>query len=288
MPYELIITEKPDAAKKIAEALADGKAIRKKDGTVSYYQATHGSKDIVVASAVGHLFTVAEENKSFKYPVFDIVWKPSSEVNKKSAFSKKYATVLKKLSKDADSFTVACDYDIEGEVIGLNVIKYICKQKDARRMKFSTLIKEDVQDAYAHASPTIDWGQANAGKTRHELDWLYGINLSRALTLAIRKAGRFKILSAGRVQGPALKIIVDKEKEIRAFVSEPYWQLLLHASSHGAIIEAMHEKDKFTVKDEAQAVHDRCKGKPCVVGAVDRNEFSSPPPLPFNLGGLQT
>src|SRR3989344_5380870 len=115
MPGELIITEKPSAALKIAEALADSKIEnRKKDG-VNYYTFSRGGKHITVVPAVGHLFTVAEKKKSFKYPSFELEWKPVADVDKKAAYSKQYLDVIKKLAKDADSFTVACDFDIEGE-----------------------------------------------------------------------------------------------------------------------------------------------------------------------------
>src|SRR3989338_9963706 len=137
--YELIITEKPNAASKIAEALAEGKPIKESMNTVPYYKVTRGKKDIVVACAVGHLYGLDQEKPSWKFPVFDIHWQPAYESKKNAAFSKNYLMTIKKLSKDAKEFTVATDYDVEGEVIGLNIIRSICRQKDASRMKFSTL-----------------------------------------------------------------------------------------------------------------------------------------------------
>jgi DNA topoisomerase-1 len=86
-----------------------------------------------------------------------------------------------------------------------------------------------------------DWGQAYAGETRHILDWLYGINLSRALMSAIKTTGSFKLLSIGRVQGPALKIIVDREREIENFKPEPYWQIFARVEKH----EFKHPTDIF-------------------------------------------
>jgi DNA topoisomerase-1 len=289
MTYELIITEKPTAAKKIAEALADGKALHMNSPTkVPYYKITHGKKDIIVACAVGHLFSVAEKKKSFLYPSFDIEWQPTSDIDKKSAFSKKYVTTLKQLSKDAKEFTVACDYDIEGEVIGLNIVRYICKKKDARRMKFSTLLKEDLIEAYKNVSPTLDWGQALAGETRHYLDWMYGINLSRALTIALKKAGMFKILSTGRVQGPALKIIVEREEEIAAFKSQPYWQVSLKGEKHGDVMEFFHQAGDIWEKPKAETIIKKCKGQPACVAGVTAAESKLKPPFPFDLGTLQT
>ena len=104
--YELIITEKPNASKRIADALADGKAIKENLNGVPYYKVTHGNKDIVVACAVGHLYGLAEKGKkTWDFPVFDIEWKPAADINKKSAFSKKYLTVIKKLAKEANELS---------------------------------------------------------------------------------------------------------------------------------------------------------------------------------------
>ena len=289
--YELIVTEKPNASKKVAEALADGKPQKKDIAGIPYYVVNHEGKEIVIGCAVGHLFGLAEKEKSkgFKYPIFDIQWTPSYEMNKDSAFTKKYYDALKKLSKDADTVTVATDYDVEGEVIGLNIVRYICKKKDARRMKFSTLTKEDLVEAYHKASPKLDWGQAEAGETRHFLDFFYGINLSRALTSAIKTAGMFKILSTGRVQGPALKIVADREREILAFKPVPYWQIELQAKLKAAEIVAWHEADKFWEKKQADDVMTKVAGqKKGTVTKLHKEQFKQSPPMPFDLTSLQT
>jgi len=288
MSYELLISEKPNSAKKIAEALADGKVIKESLNGVPYYRVTHKNKDIVIGAAVGHLYSVAEKIKGkWTYPVFDIEWKESSEVSKGAAYIKKYVTTLKKLAKDANEFTVCTDLDIEGETIGMNIIKFICKQKDANRMKFSTLTKPDLVKSYETKSPHLEWGLANAGETRHFLDWMYGINYSRALSLAIKNAGQFKIISIGRVQGPALKILVDKEEDIKKFVPEPYWQIELHGKAKNSDIIANHKTDKFWKKDEAQKVHNNCKGKKAVVKDITKTRFKQEPPVPFDLTSLQ-
>ena len=288
MAYELIITEKPQAAKKIAEALADNKPNKKSDKGVPYYELRHKGKKMVVACAVGHLYMVSEKNKGkWVYPVFEIEWVPTSKAQKNASFTSKYLSILKKLAKDADKFTVACDFDIEGEVIGYNVIRFACKQKDARRMKFSTLTKGALEKSYENVSKTLDWGQANAGVTRHELDWYYGINLSRALTLAIKSTGMFKILSSGRVQGPALKIIVNKEKEILAFVPKPYWEITLDGNLNNENINAIHKEDKFWEKDKADSVMEKTKGHDGSIKEVTKKQFSQTQPTPFDLTTLQ-
>ncbi|MBN2458306.1 DNA topoisomerase I [Candidatus Woesearchaeota archaeon] len=301
MSYELIITEKPQAAKKLADALSDGMPVKENISRVPYYKLTHSGRDIVIGCAVGHLFTVAEKKPAVKsgakgkktgngwtYPVFDVEWVQSSKTSKASAFTSRYVNALKSLSKDADIFTVACDYDIEGEVIGYNVIKHICKRDDAKRMKFSTLTKAELQRSYENASKNIDWGQAKAGLTRHELDWYYGINLSRALTIAVKNAGSFKILSSGRVQGPALKILVEKEKEIQAFKPVPFWQIELNGIADGQQIAAWHKEDKFWDKDKADSVMENTKGHDGRISDIEKKQFNQSPPFPFDLTTLQT
>ncbi len=302
--YELIIAEKPSAAKKIEEALSTSKIIINKNQGVTSYLILHDNKDIVVANAVGHLYGLKQKSGTKKeYPVFDIEWVESSEVNKNSAFTKKYLSRIKKLAKNAKEFTIATDYDIEGEVIGLNLIKFACKQKDANRMKFSTTTKADLLKAYDDKKNTLDWGQAFAGETRHKLDWYYGINISRALTNAISAQGRFKLMSTGRVQGPLLKLLVDKEKSIKEFIPVPYWEssieilkcsinpsdLLAPAKARDKLsLIAFHEKNKFFDKKEIDKVTKKLASiKEVTVNKIGKKEFKQTPPNPFDLTSLQ-
>src|SRR3989338_370308 len=213
--YELVITEKPQAALKISSAL--GKSVKRDFHGIPYYEVSRDKRKIIVACAVGHLFTLKQMSGS-GFPVFDIKWVPNF-MAKKNDFTKKYYDAILKLAKEAGSITIATDYDVEGEVIGMNVVRFICGQKDASRMKFSTLTEEELNKSYEEKSSSLNWGQAIAGETRHYLDWFYGINLSRALMNAVKSAGAFKIMSIGRVQGPALRLVVEKEKEISAFKS---------------------------------------------------------------------
>ena len=283
---ELIVTEKPSAALKIAAALADGKPTKKTVNRVAYYELLHRGRPLLVVCAVGHLYTVAEKDKKgWTYPTFSVEWKTSAEVNKSSAFTEKYLNVIKKLARDAESFTVATDFDIEGEVIGFNIIRLACHQKDARRMKFSALTTKELKDSYEQAHPHLEWGLVEAGLARHELDFFYGINISRALTLAIKNTtGMFKILSSGRVQGPSLKILADREKEIRAFVSTPFWQLELKTQNG---LSAFHQQDKFWEKGQAQTAFQKVKGKAASVARLDTKQYEQRPPHPFDLTALQ-
>ena len=287
---ELIITEKPSSAKKVAEALAEGKLEKKKSKKSFYYEFTRGKKKIYVTPAVGHLFGLVEKKKhGWTYPVFDIEWHPSYESGEAAGYTKDYVDTIAAVAKKADEFTIACDYDVEGEVIGWNIIRFICRQKDANRMKFSTLTKPDLIEAYEKKLHHLDWGQAHAGETRHELDWFYGINLSRALTTAVKAAGSFKVMSSGRVQGPALKLLADREAEIHAFLPTPYWELWLHAQHEKQPIEAQHHEGKFLKEDVAKKILTKIKDeKNCAVQKVERIKRLQAPPYPFDLTTLQS
>jgi DNA topoisomerase-1 len=187
MSYVLIITEKPSAAKKIAESLAEGKIkILKKKG-VEYYYFERNGKPHVVAPAVGHLFNLSSTSKKWFYPVFDYEWKPSYLVNKSSLFSKRYFNVLKELGTGASDVIIATDYDNEGEVIGYNILRFLLNRKDAKRMKFSTLTKEELVYSYKNAMKTLDWGQLEAGLARHEIDWLWGDKLNKSIDFIFEK-----------------------------------------------------------------------------------------------------
>ena len=282
----LIITEKPAAAEKIAAALsgATDKKITNKD-KVSYYEFYKGSRRYIVGCAVGHLFGIQQIAKRGPFPNFEVEWQPAHQKGK-SSFTKKYLAVLKKLAKEADEFIVATDFDVEGEVIGWNVVRFVCKQKDAKRMKFSLLTKEALDESFENLLPSLNWGAAFAGETRHYIDWFYGINLSRGLMKALSSTGTFRILSIGRVQGPALKIIVDKERIIDAFVPEPYWNIFLQVKDvKNQKLEVKHPRDIFKKSELLKFKH--LQGKSGVASTTIK-ENTVAAPTPFDLTTLQT
>lgn len=282
--YKLVITEKPQAAAKISAALSEGKDNKLVRNKVSYYELERNGERVVVCCAVGHLFSVSQNVKGSDYPIFDIDWHPNFEINKKD-FTKNYYDVIKWLVRGAGEIIVATDFDIEGEVIGYNIIRYIAGQNDAKRMKFSSLTAEELKESYDKRLPTIEWGQAIAGETRHFLDWMYGINLSRALMSSIKKAGKFRIMSIGRVQGPTLNFIVDKELKIKAFKPTPYWQVFLNVSDGKNELEVKHNKD-IIKKDDLEKFKE-LEGKNAIANTI-KTKQTIIPPAPFDLTTLQT
>jgi DNA topoisomerase-1 len=288
MGYTLIICEKPTASERIAHALAEGKPRKLQRAGAPYYRLTRGGREIVVVPAVGHLFvlTEAESRAKWHYPVFDVKWIPTIQ-DKNNRWATKYFRNIEGLVKGASEFISACDYDTEGSVIGFNIIRFIASARDGRRMKFSTLTPGDLVEAYERASPHLDFPQIEAGLARHQMDWLFGINLSRALTLALEHLGGYWILSTGRVQGPTLKILEDRQREIEAFRPKPYWELELHAEVDGRDLLASHVRDKFWKRDEAESILRKCRGKDGTVAGVEKREVRQNPPFPFDLTSLQ-
>jgi len=281
----LIITEKPSVAQRIASSI--GRAKKLSRGHVPYYAVG----DVIVAPTVGHIYGLGEKKgRGWSYPVFDIEWTPSYKINKASEFTKEYLNTLEVLAKDCSSFINACDYDIEGEVIGFNVIRFACDAEpfgnNVHRMKYSTLTEESIRKAYNNLEP-INRGMANAGIVRHTLDWFWGINLSRALSLAIRRARAYTVLSIGRVQGPALKLLTKRESEIRKFKPVPYWMLELIVLKDKKTISAFHKDDKIWDEENAKKIKAAC-GNKATVSKVDRKKAEHKPPAPFDLTTLQT
>lgn len=277
---ELIVAEKPRVAEKIALALGE-KVVRKSYEGVSYFETEHGGKPVTVAPAVGHVYTLVEKERSRGYPVFDIEWVPAYVASKEAAYTRAYVELLQKLAKKAEIFVSACDYDIEGSTIAYNVFRFATTLREGRRMKFSALTKEDLLGAYEERGD-FDYNNAYAGETRHIVDWYYGINLSRALMGALRAAHKYKIMSIGRVQGPALSMLSSLEKDIRAFVPTPYWELTAMIKG----VEFMHRTARFLEEPAAEAALGRTSPDG-VVSLVESREQEIPAMPNFDLTSLQ-
>jgi DNA topoisomerase-1 len=284
--YALTICEKPDAAKKIARAIGDDFREEWIDG-VQVYVSRFRNRTFVVCYAMGHLYTLEDPiGNRHVYPVFKLEWVAMQKKFK----VKKIIEVVRKLSKDASSFVNACDFDQEGEVIGYNILKYACgnKHEQAYRAKFSTLTDEELRNAFESMRQGIGDGLANAGRARHVLDFLYGVNLSRALSESVyRSSKQFRNLTIGRVQGPTLSFVVEREVEIGTHLPIPYWQITAEFEKDGKEFGASYEREKVATLAEAEEIVSACKGKDGRVADVKDERVSQKPPFPFNLGDLQ-
>jgi len=288
--YALVICEKADAAKRIAEALGnnidafDTKGIR-------FYFVSNNERKFVVCSALGHLYSLGNCRKDRKvYPVFDLMWLPLNDIDKNKANVIERIKVIEEMAKNATEFINACDYDVEGSTIGFNILKYACKVdfQDVLRAKFSTLTRDELREAFKNLKKGIDEGLVKAGITRHIVDYLWGINLSRILISSLQHTQYGGgALSIGRVQGPTLKFIVDREIEIESFVTRPYWTLNALIEYDKVKAYASYFRDRITKEKEALMISKENEGEMGVVNEVKRTRVELKAPTPFNTGDLQ-
>jgi len=294
MQKTLIICEKPSASLHLAEALGKSNNIRKRiKNEMPYYEVQTDNKEITICSAIGHFYGVDSKDKIGRsyYPIWDYTWRPLYEIERNHNKQKNWIDTIGNLAKECDSFINACDYDIEGSLIGYMVLKYACNGVDkiAKRMKFSTLTEKDLKKAYNNPDPKLDFPMINAGMCRHEVDWIYGINLSRALTeSAKRYSNRYFTLSTGRVQGPTLKFLVEREKEIITFVPVPYWTIEACVDVNGNLINVDYEKEKIASIEEGENVVRITEDKYGIIDDLETKRYNLSPPTPFDISALQS
>ncbi len=286
---KLILAEKPSVAVRVAMSLGDSRPHTETINGVRYFIVQKGEDTLFITAAAGHLFTLTQTGPS-KIPTFDIEWAPSYKVNKGAYFTKKYLDAIESVGQKCSFFINACDYDLEGTVIGTNIIKHIINKNvnseisgsNVMRMRFSTTTNIDLLNAYENLN-SYDSQNFDAGETRHRVDWMWGINLSRALMRALSSRGIHKTLSIGRVQGPALGILSRKEIDIKNFVSKPYWKVV--ATVRGINFDP--KENEIYEKSAAEKAFDNVNSGIAEVKKVERLEKSGRPFPPFDLTSLQ-
>jgi len=287
----LVVTEKPSSAKRIAEALADNGSEVGRVGEVTYYIARKGNNELIVVPALGHLYSIVQAGGGWTYPVYEMRWVPVHQAVKGHSRARAHIEAFTRLGRGASSYVSACDYDNEGSLIAYNVLKYAVGDNAlsrSSRMLYSTLTKDDLNRSWENRLDTLDYTVIAAGKARHETDWLYGINLSRALTLAVRRAsGSHRTLSIGRVQGPTLGFVKQREDEINRFVPVPYWRVQAETVIGGEVYPMEYEKPRLERESHAKELASACRDGEGIVKEVKEETERRLPPPPFNLGDLQ-
>jgi DNA topoisomerase I len=276
----LIVAEKNISARRIAEILGEGKKITEhRDAGVS----TYSFGDITSVGLRGHVVEIDFEPgysnwRSEQYT-------PRSLIDAKTIkvpTEKKIVALLQKLARKADRVTIATDFDTEGELIGkeaFELVRAVNTKVPIDRARFSAITKGELRHAFANTTE-LDFALAAAGEARQSIDLMWGASLTRFISLAARRGGA-NILSVGRVQSPTLGMIVDREKEIEAFVPEKYWQLGLDTEKAGEKIEARHTHGRFHDKAEAEAARDRTR-EPLMVTEVKEGTKQDRAPSPFD------
>ncbi|MDG6983013.1 MAG: DNA topoisomerase I [Nitrososphaerota archaeon] len=286
-----MICEKPDAARRVASALSDGTSKSALVEGTSVYSFTLNGEEFVVCAAQGHVYGISDPiDERTVYPVFDVEWYPSNLVDDDSVGAGRRVSAIKKLSSGATRLVNACDFDAEGETIGHNLLRYACggREADSLRAKFSTLTEEDLKRAFDSLEPEPNQGLARAGRARHSIDFVWGVNMSRALSQAVLGSGiRYRTVSIGRVQGPTLRFLADREREIREFVPTPYWKISGVFDVNGKKVAAAYAQEKIRTSAAAKRIREDCLGEGAVVASVKRRMVQVGPPPPFDIGELQ-
>ncbi|MBG9945094.1 type I DNA topoisomerase [Brevibacillus formosus] len=260
MADTLVIVESPTKAKTIGKYL--------------------GSKYIVKAS-IGHVRDLPKSQMG---------------VDVTRNFEPKYITIrgkgdvlkgLKDAAKKVKKVYLAADPDREGEAIAWHLAQYLgLDLNQPLRVVFNEITKDAIKEAFKHPRH-INMDLVNAQQARRILDRLVGYNISPILWKKVRKG-----LSAGRVQSVAVKLIMDREREIQEFIPEEYWTIASTLISDGKEINAKFygygdEKVELHSEDDVAAVLKRMKNKPYVVQKVTKRERKRNPAPPFITSSLQ-
>lgn len=279
----LIISEKANAAKKISQFLADGPVKDGKHRSVPHHSFTWNGEDAMSVGLKGHVLNP-------EYPEEYSNWQkvePSALIDAeilKSVSEKGVAEAIRALSKKADSVIVATDFDREGELIGVEALSLVLEAKPeledhVQRSRFSALTGPEVTRAFDELVE-VSHDLAAAGEARQDIDLIWGATLTRWVSRATKRYGS-AFLSVGRVQSPTLTLIADRERERRAFVPVPYWELHAELSEGAQDIAVRHETERFDDEEPARTAHGNITDK-ATVTEVKQKEAQRKPPTPFS------
>jgi len=301
MGKTLIIPEKPSAAMEIASAL----------GGFSKVENWQESGDLIIAPAIGHLVQVyVAAAATAPRGLAGLPQIPDAFDLGVIEKTKTQFALLKKLMKRVDVTTIvnACDAGREGELIFRLIYEHAGCKKSMQRMWYQSMTADSLNEAFESRMPGSAYDDlGDAARCRIEADWLVGINASRAITALIeRMAPSLGLCNLGRVLTPTTAFVVDREYEIKRFVSRDYWEV--HAEFGvaagtyvgkwvGAAVDSDSERDevvadampgsRFWEQDKALAIVEKCRDVvPSVVTDESESTKSSPPKL-YDLTMLQ-
>ena len=234
----LIVTEKNNTAKKIADILSGGD--REGGRLLQGPRSTHGATptgEHMTVGLKGHVLNPAFPEGYSNWQKTDPRDADRRQLIKEPT-DKNVVKAIKKLAKDADSVVIATDFDREGELIGLEALQRDRSTSNptivagrapsptgppVKRARYSALTKEEIERAFTELDE-LSYALAHAGAARQDIDLIWGATLTRAVSLATRRFGS-NFLSVGRVQSPTLGLIVERELERRAHVAKPFWEV---------------------------------------------------------------
>ena len=258
MQENLVIVESPAKAKKIEEFLG---------------------KDYKVMSSYGHIRDLKKKELSINEKTME----PDYEIPEEK---KKLVTELKTNAKKAKKIWLASDEDREGEAISWHLCEVLgLDEEKTNRIVFHEITKQAILDAIKNPRH-LDMNLVNAQQARRVLDRLVGFKLSPILWRKVKPA-----LSAGRVQSVAVRLIVEREREIQKFQSVPYYRvtaIFALISDSGNATEVKAELDqRFNTHEEVEAFLEKCKDAKFMVESVTKKPLKRSPAPPFTTSTLQ-
>jgi len=291
----VVITEKPSVARDIVGVL----------GGFTEHDGWFEGDDYIVTFAVGHLFELlAPEEVDDKYKSWTLDALPivpqEFRLKPKKGQSERIRTIKKLLFRDDVTEVVnACDAGREGELIFREIVDYLGCDKPIRRLWLQSMTDRAIGVGFANLRPGEELeGLANAAACRARSDWLIGMNATRALTKRLKSRKEKTAWSAGRVQTPTLAMLVDREFEILAHRSQPYWRVVATFEHAGHTYTGTWFDPEFKAGDDPELrsdrIFDRERGE-AIVAASGENGIASEtrkpskesaPPL-FDLTSLQ-
>jgi DNA topoisomerase-3 len=302
----LIIAEKPSVATDLSRALSKelGKFTKKgKSRDAQYFESEQAS----ITSAVGHLVELKMptgpngKNLPWKFDVLPAIPKKFElQPIEQSAGRLKHVLALAK-KKEFDVIVNACDAGREGELIFQYIMDIGNIKKPVKRLWMQSMTTGAIQEAWQKLRDGEQMANlADAAKCRSESDWLVGLNSTRALTCFRSRHGGFNITAAGRVQTPTLAILAKREREIKAFKPEDYWEVhadfaVAKGNYPGKWIDLEWKKDAAKphgraerIWDQASAIRikERCEGKEGIVSEEKKPTKQIAPQL-YDLTTLQ-
>lgn len=293
---KLILAEKPSVARNIVEAIG---CKEKKDG---YYE----GNGYIVTWAFGHLLTLYDckdydeslarwDFNNFPYIPSEFRYKIKPSVknrNVEDSGAKKQLKIIENLINraDIDEVISATDYDREGELIAYLIFNYIKVEKPIKRILINEWTPKEIKKGLSEVKTNDEMKSLqNAGLSRQLADWVIGINFTSVATMKYAR-GKGNLLNIGRVIMPTLKMIYDREMQIKNFKVETFYALVgTFLGENGEYIGRFFHgnKDKFKSKESVEKLKEELKGRDAKVKEKTVENKKEFPPSLFNLSNLQ-
>lgn len=271
--YQLVIAEKPSVAQALAAVLG---AKKKQDGYLE-------GNGWLVSWCVGHLVELAQpeayDEKYVKWRYDDLPILPASWKYQVTNDKKKQFATLRRLMNDKTVSAVVCATDAgrEGELIFRLVYEQAGCQKPILRLWISSMEDAAIRDGFAHLHPGVEYERLyQAALCRAGADWLVGINATRLFSTLYNAT-----LNIGRVMTPTLALVVQREADIKAFQSTPFY--VPEIACGGFVASG----EKLKNQSEAETIRQACNGKDAVVRKIEKQKKKVLPPRLYDLTTLQ-